>query len=233
LVGAVTVTQLPDRTETPRVRLRAGMRRGVPFGVAVFAIAISYGVLARPVEGTVAPIVMSIVVFSGAAQFGARSILAAGGGAGAAIAAGVLLNARYLAMGLALAPSLRGRPLSRAGIALTTVDASWAAASRGDGTFDPWYMVGVTVSQYPAWVLGTIVGVLVGSALGDPRSLGLDALFPAFFVALLFEEARGRRKLTAAAGGAGISLGLTPLAPAGLPILAAAVAAVAVSRTRS
>jgi predicted branched-subunit amino acid permease len=89
------------------------------------------------------------------------------------------------------------------------------------------------VSQYPAWVLGTIVGVLVGSALGDPRSLGLDALFPAFFVALLFEEARGRRKLTAAAGGAGISLGLTPLAPAGLPILAAAVAAVAVSRTRS
>src|SRR5436190_22528670 len=101
-------------------------------------------------------------------------------------------------MGLALAPSLRGNALSRGAFAMTTVDASWAAASRGDGTFDPWYMVGVTVPQYPGWVLGTIVGVLVGSGLGDPRTLGLDALFPAFFVGLLFEEARGRRKLAAA-----------------------------------
>ncbi len=204
----------------------------MPFGVAVFAIAISYGVLARPVMGTVAPIVMSIVVFSGAAQFGSLAILAAGGTTGAAIAAGVLLNARYLAMGLALAPSLHGRPLSRAAFALPVVDASWAAASAGDGTFDPWYMVGVTVPQYPGWVLGTIIGVLAGHALGDPRSLGLDALFPAFFVALLFEEARGRRKVAAAGGGAAIALVLTPLTPAGLPILAAAAAAIFASRMR-
>ena len=228
----MTAAELPRRVDPVRPRLQAGIRRGLPFGVAVFAIAISFGVLARPVMGAVAPIVMSIVVFSGAAQFGALAILAAGGGTGAAIAAGVLLNARYLAMGLALAPSLRGRAMSRAAFALAVVDASWAAASNGDGTFDPWYMVGATVPQYPAWVLGTVVGVLAGSALGDPRALGLDALFPAFFVGLLFEEMRGRRKLAAAGGGAGIALALTPLAPPGLPILAAAVAALAASRMR-
>jgi 4-azaleucine resistance transporter AzlC len=204
----------------------------LPFGVAVFAIALSFGVLARPVEGSIAPIVMSIIVFSGAAQFGSLAILAAGGGVGAAIAAGLLLNARYLAMGLALAPSLRGRPLSRAAFAMSIVDSSWAAASIGDGTFDPWYMVGVSAPQYPGWVLGTIVGVLAGGALGDPRSLGLDALFPAFFVALLFEEVRDRRKIAAAGGGAGIAAALTPFAPAGLPILAAAVAALIASRMR-
>jgi branched chain amino acid efflux pump len=229
----VTATRPPERPETSRARLRAGIRRGLPFGVAVFAIAVSFGVLARPVMGVVAPIVMSIVVFSGAAQFGSLAILAAGGGVGAAIAAGVLLNARYLAMGLALAPSLKGRALSRAAFAMTTVDASWAAASSGDGTFDPWYMVGVTVPQYPAWVIGTVVGVLAGRALGDPRSLGLDALFPAFFVALLYEEVQGRRKLMAAGGGAGIALVLTPFTPPGLPILAAAVAAALVSRTQA
>jgi predicted branched-subunit amino acid permease len=81
-------------------------------------------------------------------------------------------------------------------------------------------------------VLGTIIGVLAGHALGDPRALGLDALFPAFFVALLFEEVRGRRKVAAAGGGAAIALGLTPLLPAGLPILAAAAAAVFASRMR-
>jgi predicted branched-subunit amino acid permease len=94
-------------------------------------------------------------------------------------------------------------------------------------------MLGVTVPQYPGWVLGTVAGVLAGSALGNPRALGLDALFPAFFVALLFEEVRGRRKLAAAGGGAGIAIALTPFAPAGLPILAAAAAAFAASRMRS
>ena len=209
------------------------MRRGVPFGLAVFAIGLSFGVLARPTMGAIAPIVMSVVVFSGSAQFGALAVLAAGGGAGAAIAAGILLNARYLAMGLALTPSLRGKPLSRASFAMTTVDASWAAASAGEGNFDPWYMVGASVPQYVGWVLGTVIGVLIGPALGNPDALGLDALFPAFFVALLFEEARGRRKLAAAGGGAGIALSLTPVLPAGLPILAAAAAAIAVSRLRS
>lgn len=216
-----------------RERRGAGIRRGIPFGIAVFAISVSFGVLARPLMGPVAPIVMSIVVFSGSAQFGALAVLTAGGSAAAAIAAGLLLNARYLAMGLALSPSLRGRAPSRAAFALTTVDASWAAASRGDGTFDPWYMVGVSIPQYTGWVLGTVVGVFVGPRLGDPKSLGLDALFPAFFIALLFEEARGRRRLAAAGGGAGIALVLTPILPAGLPILAAALGAVAASRMRS
>jgi predicted branched-subunit amino acid permease len=145
----------------------------------------------------------------------------------------VLLNARYAAMGLALAPSLRGKALSRAAFAMTTVDASWAAASVGDGTFDPWYMVGVSVPQYTGWVAGAIAGVLVGPRLGSASPLGLDALFPAFFLALLFEEARGTKRLVAAGGGAGTALVLTPLVPAGLPILAAAAAAVAAARVRA
>src|SRR2546423_1659903 len=158
-------------------RRNAGIRRGIPFGIAVFAISISFGVLARPLMGPVAPIVMSIVVFSGSAQFGALAVLTAGGSAAAAIAAGLLLNARYLAMGLALAPSLRGRAASRAAFAMTTVDASWAAASIGGGAFDPRYMVGVSVPQYAGWVLGTVVGVFLGPALGDPQSLRLGAPF--------------------------------------------------------
>lgn len=219
--------------DSERVQLEAGIRRGLAFGAAVFAIAISFGVLARPVMGSTAAIVMSVIVFSGAAQFGALAVLAAGGSTGAAIAAGVLLNARYLAMGLALAPSLRGRIRSRFVLALSTVDSAWAAASRGDGTFDPWYMAGASIPQYVGWVLGTVIGVLIGGALGDPKSYGLDALFPAFFVALLFEEVQGRRKLAAACGGAAVALVLTPLLPPGLPILIAATAAVAASRIQS
>ncbi len=183
--------------------------------------------------GSVAPIVMSIIVFSGAAQFGSLAVLGAGGGTGAAIAAGVLLNARYMAMGIALAPSLQGRISSRIALAMSTADASWAAASRGDGTFDPWFMAGASLPQYVGWVLGTVTGVLIGGALGDPKTYGLDALFPAFFVALLYEEVHGRRKVAAACGGAAIALALTPLLPPGLPILIAAAAALVASTLRS
>jgi 4-azaleucine resistance transporter AzlC len=229
----ITASSSSDRPGDSRSRRRAGTRRGVPFGIAVFAIAISFGVLARPVMGGIAPIVMSVAVFSGSAQFGALAVLKAGGGTGAAIAAALLLNARYLAMAAALAPSLRGRSLSRAAFAMTTVDASWAAASTSDGSFDPWFMVGASIPQYVGWILGTAIGVLIGGSLGNPDDYGLNALFPAFFIALLFEEVRDRRRAAAALGGAAIALVLTPLVPAGLPILAAVAAAIAIARVRA
>jgi len=82
--------------------MRAGMKAGLPIAGASLLLAISFGVLARPVMGAVAPIVISAVVFAGSAQFGALAVLAVGGGAGAAIGAGFLLNLRYLPMGVAL-----------------------------------------------------------------------------------------------------------------------------------
>src|SRR4051794_19295164 len=95
-------------------RLIDGVRAGLPFVIPTLALGISFGVLAQPLMGTVAPIVMSVVVFAGAAQFAALSVLLAGGGAGPAIAAGLLLNSRFLPMGFAIAPSLRGGRLARA-----------------------------------------------------------------------------------------------------------------------
>ncbi len=206
--------------------MRDGFKAGLPIAAASLLLAISFGVLARPVMGTVAPIVMSALVFAGSAQFAALAVLAAGGGAGAAIVAGVLLNARYLPMGIALAPSLRGGPLRRAAVGQAMVDASWAMASRGAGRFDPAFMVGATAPNYPAWVGGTAIGVLAGDLIGDPERLGLDALFPAFFLALLVTElGRGRRAVAAAAIGAVVALTLAPVTGPGVPIIAACAAA--------
>ncbi len=76
-----------------------------------------------------------------------------------------------------------------------------------------------------AWSTGTLIGVLGGSLLGDPKALGLDAMFPAFFAVLLFSELRDRVRVTAAALGAGIAFLLMPFTPAGIPVVAAACAA--------
>jgi predicted branched-subunit amino acid permease len=203
---------------------QAGLKAGIGFGIAALLLGVSFGVLAEPLMGPVAPVVMSAVLFSGAAQFGATAVLAAGGDAATAIAAGTMLNARFLPMGVAAAPALRGSPLRRAIEGQAVVDASWALAVQHDGGFDREVLIGATIPQYPAWLGGTVIGVLGGGAIGDPAALGLDALFPAFFLGLLAAELGRPRALPVALLGGAIALALTPVLPPGLPVLLASAA---------
>jgi predicted branched-subunit amino acid permease len=205
--------------------VRSGIRAALPIALPTLLLGVSFGVLARPVMGPIAPIVMSVVVFSGAAQFAALSVLAAGGAAGAAIAAGVLMNARWLPMGFAIGPSLPGGVGARAAQAQAIVDASFAMASRGDGTFDRGLLLGATIVQGVGWITGTVIGVIGGPVIADPKALGLDGIFPAFYLTLLVAEARGRPALMAAGIGAAITLTLMPFVPVGLPIIVASVGA--------
>jgi len=210
---------------TPRERFRHGVRLGLPYATAGFFLSASFGVLALQAGFSVAQaIVIAVLVFAGSAQFAALAIVASGGTAVAAVSAAALMNARFLAMGVALAPSLPGRPLSRAAQAQTVVDSSWALANRGDGTFDRWQLFGTTAPQYVAWVSGTVVGCAADDRVTDTQALGLDAIFPTFFLALLLLELRNRGARPVAAVGALIALALVPFAPPGLPILAASVA---------
>jgi 4-azaleucine resistance transporter AzlC len=205
---------------------RRGVRLGVPFSLAGFLISLSFGVLAvRSGFTPLQAIVMSAVVHAGSAQFAGVSILAAGGGVVPGILAGGLMNARFLAMGVALAPSLPGGRLRRAVEGQAVVDPSWALANQGDGTFDRWQLIGSTVPQYVGWVSGTVVGAFAGDLLGDTDRFGLDAIFPTFFVGLLIAELRDPRSRWVAAAGAAVALALVPFTPPGVPILAAAVAA--------
>jgi predicted branched-subunit amino acid permease len=212
-------------TADQRERFRSGLRTGIGFGAAAFVVGISFGVAAQPLMGSVAPIVMSAVVFAGASQFGVTSVLASGGSAATAIATGAMLNARFLPMGVAAASALRGSRLRRAVEGQAVVDASWAVAARGEDGFDREVLLGATLPQYPGWLLGTIVGVVAGGALGDPEALGLDAIFPAFFLGLLAAELRRPHAVPTVLIGGVIALALTPVLPPGLPVLLASLGA--------
>lgn len=223
-----------DDGASRRESWRAGLRAGLPFAIAGFLLSLSFGVLARDAGfSALAAVAMSAIVFAGSAQFAAVSIVAAGGGLGAAVGAAALMNSRFLPMGIALAPSLPGGPVERGVQGQTVVDASWAIAARGDGTFDRWLLFGASAIQYVTWVGGTAVGALGGDLIGDPSRLGLDAVYPTFFLALLFAELRSNRARGVAALGALIALALVPIAPPGLPVLVASLAAFAGLRRRS
>ena len=212
---------------------RAGLRAGAPFALAGFLLSLSYGVLAREIGmPVVAVIAMSVIVFAGSAQFAAIAILGAGGGVGAAVAAAAMMNSRFLAMGIAIGPSLAGGPWRRAAEGQAVVDSSWAMAAKGDGTFDRMFLFGATAIQYVTWQAGTIIGAVGGNILGDPDKFGLDAVYPAFFLAILIVELRRPRAPGVAVAGALIALALIPLTPAGVPVLAASIAALAGLRSR-
>jgi predicted branched-subunit amino acid permease len=144
----------------------------------------------------------------------------------------MLLNLRFVPMGIAIAPSLRAGPLGRALRGQALVDASWALANRGGGRFDIDFLLGSTLAQYPAWVGGTALGALAGGLVGNPRTLGLDAIFPAFFLGLLVAELRRPRARPVSALGAVVALVLTPLTPAGVPIIMAAAAVFVMAGSR-
>ncbi|QIK76486.1 AzlC family ABC transporter permease [Nocardioides piscis] len=220
--------------EDARTTFRRGLRLGVPFGAISFLLSLSFAVLARQAGfSTTQAIVTCAIVFAGSAQFAMLAVVVAGGGIPAALTAASLMNSRFLAMGVALAPSLPGGPLKRALQGQAVVDSSWALANRGDGTFDRWLLFGTTLPQYVTWTLGAVVGAVFGDALGDTHRFGLDAIYPTFFLSILVAELRVPEARWAAVGGGLVALALVPLTPPGIPILAAsAVALLGLTRRR-
>ncbi len=204
----------------------AGMRAAAPLALAVAAFGASFGILARDAGmGIVPPILMSLTTFAGSAQFAVASVLGSGGAIAAAIAAAVMLNLRYLAIGTSVAPALHGGPLRRLLEAQLVVDESWAISQR-DGRVERDRLLGAGFTLLASWCLGTVAGTLGGGALGDPSDYGLDAMFPALFLALLVGQLKTPRARVAALAGGLIALALTPLLPPGLPIVAAAAGAI-------
>ncbi|QEC49074.1 AzlC family ABC transporter permease [Baekduia soli] len=221
----------------PRLRsspaLRSGARDSLPVAVASLLIGISFGISAHAAGMPgLAAVVMSAIVFAGSAQFAAVAVLSQGGSVVAAVLAATLMNARYLAMGFALGPWLKGGPVRRAFEGQIVSDAAWAIANLGQGRFDRHRLFGSTAVQYVTWIPGTALGVLAGGVVPDPQALGIDAVFPAMFLALLAGEMRDAEAFGVAVAGAVVAVVLTITAPAGIGILAAAVVSLVGLRPR-
>jgi 4-azaleucine resistance transporter AzlC len=205
-------------------RIRHGVRAALPLAIAPFLFGAAFGVLALDAGfGTVGAVAMSATTFAGSAQFAAATILDDGGGVAAAVVAALLLNARYVPLSLAVASIFPGSRRRRAVASQLIVDESWALAGRS-GRFEYGVLLGAGALLYVLWVGGTALGTLAGDLL-DPEAIGLDAAFPALFLALLAPYLRERRALVTALVAAAITIVLLPFAPPGVPIVAASLAA--------
>ena len=203
------------------------LREALVISVACAVIGVSYGVLATSVG--LSPLMTaatSLLIFSGGSQFAAVGVIAAGGSPIAAVLSGLLLAGRFLGFGTAVIPWMPDGLGRRAVASHLVIDESvamalgWAATDGPHAARRAFWSTGAGICGF--WQIGTWIGVLAGQNLGDPGALGLDAAFPALFLALLAPLVRSRREVVAAVAGALIAILLVPVAPAGVPIIASA-----------
>jgi len=206
------------------------LRQSLSVGIATGTYAISFGALSVAAGLDLwQTIVLSGLLFTGGSQFALVGIVASGGSGAAAVATSTLLGARNMLYGLQMSRLLGVSGLHKVAAAHLTIDESTAVGvaqpERSAQRLGFW-VTGLTV--FALWNLMTIVGALLGNALGDPRQFGLDAAAPAAFVGLLWPRLRSRDAGAVAAAAAVIALIMAPHAPAGIPVLVAALAALVV-----
>ncbi|MFI5798302.1 AzlC family ABC transporter permease [Streptomyces sp. NPDC051677] len=216
----------PQRTPAPSesTALRPLVRDSSLVSLAGGVVGVSFGAIA--VAGGLpvwAPVVMSLVVYAGSAQFSAVGVVLAGGGPLAAAATGLLLNTRNAAFSLAVADLLGpGRASRLLGAHLVTDETVAFALAQPDPARRRAAFWISGIGLFAVWNTGVLAGAVAGSALGDTAAYGLDAAFPAVLVALVLptlrKDARLRRP---AALGAALALAATPVVPAGAPVLLA------------
>jgi 4-azaleucine resistance transporter AzlC len=201
---------------------RSLLRDAAAISAAMIAVGASFGAIAVATGlPTWVPFLMSTAVFAGGAQFMAVGLLAAGNPI-AAVFAGLLLNARHLPFGLAVSETVGSRWWHRLlGSHLMTDEVVAFTLAQPDRVRRrrTYWVIGIVL--FTSWNVGTLLGVLVGSAAGDPETFGLDAAFPAGLIALILPSLRDGDTRRVALVGAAIAVLATPVLPAGLPVLAA------------
>jgi 4-azaleucine resistance transporter AzlC len=217
------------------VSRRAVIRDSLGVGVAVGAYGFAFGAASVAAGLSVLQsCLLSLFAFTGGTQFAVVGVVAGGGSIGAALAGGLLLGSRNTLYAMRLAPLLKVRGLRRLVAALGTIDESTAMAV---AQCEPelarvafwWTFAGV----FTFWNLSTLLGAVAGS-LVDPSTVGLDAVVPAAFLALVAPRLRaGALERRIALAGAVIAFVLIPVTPAGVPVLAACAALLLAVRTVS
>jgi predicted branched-subunit amino acid permease len=208
-----------NRTRVLRTSLSVGVATGA-YGVSFGALGVAGGL------SVVQTCAMSVLMFTGGSQFALVGVLAGGGSAVSGTASAVLLGARNVVYGARLARLLRLRGLRRLVGAQLVIDESTAVALGAEPSGERAARLGfwaTGLAVFVLWNLATLVGAVAGSAVGDPRALGLDAAAPAAFLALLSPRLRGRATWLTALTAALVAVLVVPLVPVGVPVLIAAL----------
>lgn len=210
----------------PAVRASVSMSLGVAAAVSLYGVSFGALAVASGLDFWQAQ-VLSLFMFSGGSQFAVIGLVATGApGLSIVTAAGLLgvRNGLYaVRMSSVVGPGFWKRLLA----GHWTIDESTAVAiaqTEPRAQRIGFWLTGAAI--FAGWNAMTAVGAILGDALGDPRTWGLDAAAAAAFLGLLWPRIQSRQPAAVAAIAAVITVLTVPTAPAGLPVLIAAAAGI-------
>jgi 4-azaleucine resistance transporter AzlC len=218
--AATSDEPFPERSEIRHAVVGIGLYAGA-FGATFGAVATTSGL------SVIQAVVMSAVMFTGASQFALAGVVAAGGSPLAAISTALLVGLRNAFYGVPIARIVRPRGVRRLWTAHFVIDETTAMAIGQRAPLAGRYAFWATgLTLFTLWNLGTLAGAVIGSGI-DTSTLGLDAAAPAIFLALLWPQLKRDHAQSVALGAIVLSMALVTVVPAGIPIVAAAVVAIA------
>jgi 4-azaleucine resistance transporter AzlC len=220
------VSQPTDVPEAVLPERGAILRAAVGIGLYAAAFGASFGAVSVGSGLTLGQtMVLSLVMFSGASQFAFIGVAVAGGSPFAAVPAALLLGVRNAFYGVPMSEILHPRGVRRWLTAHFVIDETTAMAIGQPTPAAKRYAFWATgLILCSLWQLGTLTGALIGRAI-DPADFGLDAAAPAVYLALLWPNLKSTEARVVAVGGAALALALVPIAPPGVPVVAAAAVA--------
>ncbi|MFL5800431.1 MAG: AzlC family ABC transporter permease [Roseiflexaceae bacterium] len=207
----------------------AGFVATLPLWLGVAPFGAIYAVTALAAGLTPAQtLVMSLLVFAGAAQFTAAGLFGSGAAPFTILITSLIVNARLMLLAASLAPHVRHAPAwLRALLAFHLTDESYAIGMRAfladRGSLA--YQLGANLSVYISWVGSTAAGIMLGALIPDPAAYGLDLVFPFTFIGLLVPLLRGRTNMIVALLAGALTIGGALLLPGRWYILIAGIAA--------
>jgi len=214
----------PGHEPSARVQFARGFLGLLPLWAGAIPVGIAYGLAARGIGLSLGETqVMSLTVFSAAAQVSAVSLMEAGAPVPVLVATAMALNAQLLLLGLAVGRQVRPSGSRRLVTAWFLTDGAYGVAA-GQGRLRLPVLVGAGVSMYLAFNAGTLLGATVGSAIPDVRRLGVDLVAPLTFLAVLVPLVRTRTAAAVALVAGVTALVLGQVAPGGVAVLGAGVA---------
>lgn len=209
---------------------RSTVRDSLSVSLTVGAYGVAFGAASVAAGFSVAQsCLLSLLTFSGASQFAVVGVIGAGGSAISGVITGALLGIRNGLYGMRMAPLLRVRGVKRILAAHVTIDESTGVALSQEPLGETamrrgFWLTGMSVFLF--WNLFTLAGALGAQAMGDPAAWGLDAAVPAAFLGLVWPRLSATRERVLAVTAMALALALTPLVPAGLPIISTAFLAI-------
>lgn len=160
----------------------------IPWGILTGALAIEAGFSAIQAQ------LMSLIVFAGAAQLSAITLIAGGASFISIFASTVVISSRHLLYSITFRQHVEALPLrSRLLIGFLLTDEMFAvseAHSKRSTGFSEWFAIVSGLTFYFFWNLATLLGVMAGEYFAELDSYGLDFAIVATFIAMTFSELR-------------------------------------------